>query len=135
MNKTYRLRPSARCYRYKWEALTNHAPSLKTVYEIVTFDAKGEAQILYVGLAWEKTMDQMLAAHLDGSGEPKVDDLIAKHKDVYFDYIFPDPGSTKEDLSDIQWALIQKNKPLYNKEVTAPSGRYETISLEEAPAL
>lgn len=131
MEKTYKIANSERCYRYKWEALMNHAPAIKTIYEIVTFNDRGEPHILYIGLAWDKDLHHSLAEHLEGIAEPKVDELIGRYTNVYFDYVLPEAGMSQDDLKDIHWALIQKNKPEYNKAPVGHSGRYQNILLQD----
>jgi len=131
MDKTYRIVTSERCYRYKLEALENHAPAIETVYEIVTFDQTQTPKVLYVGLAWDKDLHQSLSEHLEGKAEPKVQELLKSYPDIYFDYVLPPSGISREDLQDIYWALVHKHNPPCNKESISHSGRYSNIQLEE----
>jgi len=49
--RTFKVKMSERCFRFKPDALPSHAPPKPGVYEFVTFGADGAAKVLYVGLA------------------------------------------------------------------------------------
>ncbi|MDE2292537.1 MAG: GIY-YIG nuclease family protein [Elusimicrobia bacterium] len=130
--RTFRLRMSERCFRFKPDALPSHAPRKTGVYEFVTFDAKMNPQVLYVGLAGAgQTVFDALAQHMMGNRRPASEDLFKAAKDVYFDYVAEWDGDD-EDLKDIAAALIAKHKPRLNPSSPPPvSGRYEAVTLEE----
>ncbi|TPW19032.1 MAG: hypothetical protein FD126_3092 [Elusimicrobia bacterium] len=134
MNKTFKLRMSERCFRFKPDALPGHAPRQPGVYEFVTFDAKMQPQVLYVGVAAPgagETVYDALAQHMMGNLRPASEDLFKAAKDVYFDYVAEWDGDV-EDLKDIAAALIAKHKPQLNPAAPpATSGRYASVTLEE----
>ncbi len=134
MNRTFKLRMSERCFRFKPDALPGHAPRKPGVYEFVTFDAKMAPQVLYVGVAAPgagETVYDALAQHMMGNLRPASEDLFKAAKDVYFDFVAEWDGDD-EDLKDIAAALIAKHKPKLNPSAPPPrSGRYEAVTLEE----
>ena len=134
MNKTFKLRMSERCFRFKPDALPSHAPRKPGVYEFVTFDAKMEPQVLYVGVASPgagETVYDALAQHMMGNLRPASEDLFKAAKDVYFDYVAEWDGDV-EDLKDIAAALVAKHRPKLNPSAPpATSGRYASVTLEE----
>lgn len=134
MNRTFKLRMSERCFRFKPDALPGHAPRKPGVYEFVTFDAKMEPQVLYVGVAAPgagETVYDALAQHMMGNLRPASEDLFKAAKDVYFDFVAEWDGDV-EDLKDIAAALVAKHKPKLNTGAPPPtSGRYATVTLEE----
>jgi excinuclease UvrABC nuclease subunit len=133
--KTYRIVMSDRCFRFKPDAIPGHAPASPGVYEFVTFDEKKQAQVLYVGLALDGTIQQSLVEHMMAKRRPTADDLFGKHKDVYFDYVARASGQEPEDLKDIAAALIAKHKPAFNSEPSPSSGRFQSVQLEEVEIL
>ena len=134
MNKTFKLRMSERCFRFKPDALPGHAPKKPGVYEFVTFDAKMTPVVLYVGVAAPgagETVYDALAQHMMGNLRPASEDLFKAAKDVYFDFVAEWDGDA-EDLKDIAAALIAKHKPSLNPDgAPATSGRYASVTLEE----
>lgn len=130
--RTYRIAMSERCFRFKPEALGNHAPPRPGVYEFVVFDDKGEGKIVFVGLA-EASIQQALNQHLAGTRAPAAEVLFKKYPNaVYFDYIANSDGKALEDLKDIAGALISKNKPELNDMDKVPgSGRFTHVDLQE----
>lgn len=134
MNRTFKLRMSERCFRFKPDALPGHAPRKPGVYEFVTFDAKMEPQVLYVGVAAPgagETVYDALAQHMMGNLRPASEDLFKAAKDVYFDFVAEWDGDV-EDLKDIAAALVAKHKPKLNTGTPpAPTGRYASVTLEE----
>jgi len=131
--RTYNIRNSEKCFRYKDEAITNHAPQKKGIYELVTFDEKQNPQVLYVGAAFDKTIYECLEGHFRGTLNPTVPDLLNKHPNLYFDYL-EEMGNakTQEDAQDIFWWLVQKHKPSYNDVAAVrPSNRPGTIDVVE----
>lgn len=131
MEKTFKITMSERCFRFKPDALPNHAPKQSGVYEFVMFDQKMNPIVLYVGLALPGTVYEHLAAHLMGNMRPTGDDLFRIAKDVYFDYVQTADIDSPEDFRDIAAALIAKNKPRLNQAPAAFSGKYSSVKLEE----
>lgn len=134
MNRTFKLRMSERCFRFKPDALPGHAPKKPGVYEFVTFDAKMNPEVLYVGVAAPgagETVYDALAQHMMGNLRPASEDLFKAAKDVYFDFVAEWDGDV-EDLKDIAAALIAKHKPKLNTAAApAVTGRYASVTLEE----
>lgn len=132
--RSFKLRMSERCFRFKPDALPGHAPRKPGVYEFVTFDAKMQPEVLYVGLALPgagETVFDALAQHMMGNRRPTSEDLFKAAKDVYFDYVAEWDGDD-EDLKDIAGALSFKHKPRLNPTTPPPSsGRYASVTLEE----
>jgi hypothetical protein len=131
--RTYKIRHSEKCFRFKPEAFCNHAPTNKGIYELVTFDEKQNAVVLYVGAAFEKGILECLEGHAMGTLAPASKDLFEKYPNLYFDYLTDLVGTkSQEDAQDIYWWLIQKHKPPYN-DITAiqNSGRPGTINVVE----
>jgi hypothetical protein len=133
--RLYKLRMSERCFRFKPDALPSHAPRNPGVYEFVTFNAKMEPIVLFVGLALPgdgETIYDALAAHMVGSRRPASEDLFKAAKDIYFDYVAGWDGESADDLRDIAGALCAKHAPKLNPSTPPPSsGRYATVTLEE----
>jgi hypothetical protein len=129
--KTFKIAMSERCFRFKPDALMNHAPQKPGVYEFVTFTPQGEGVVLFVGLASPQTVFDALEKHLKGELAPTKDDLFASAKDVYFDYVTYADIESVDDLRDIASALIEKTKPRLNKEPFPATGRYGRVVLEE----
>lgn len=133
--RLFKLRMSERCFRFKPDALPSHAPRSAGVYEFVTFNAKMEPRVLYVGLALPgdgETIYDALAAHMVGSRRPASEDLFKASKDIYFDYVAGWDGDSPEDLKDIAGALMAKHGPKLNPTTPPPtSGRYASVALEE----
>lgn len=130
--KTYNVRSSEKCFRFKPDAFCSHAPPNKGIYELVTFDDQQNAKVLYVGAAFEKGILSSLEAHAAGALEPKSSDLFAKYPNLYFDYLASMDAKTQEDAQDIYWWLVQKHKPPYNDIPSIKhSGRYQNINVVE----
>ncbi len=130
-DRTFKIAMSERCFRFKPEALMNHAPQKPGVYEFVTFTPQGEGVVLYVGLASPQTVFDALEKHLKGELSPSKDELFAAARDVYFDYVTYADIESVEDLRDIASALFEKTRPKLNKEPLTPTGRYGRVALEE----
>lgn len=129
--KTYHVRNSERCFRFKPEAFFNHAPERLGIYELVTFDQNQNAQVLYVGAAFDRPIRACLEAHADGSLAPSASDLLTEHPNLYFDYLEQTDAKTRDDIQDIYWWLVNKHRPAYNKTAVQPSGRYGTVDVIE----
>jgi len=131
-SRVFKVTMSDRCFRFKPDALPSHAPQKPGVYEFVTFDEARNAQVLYVGLALEKTVYDCLSEHLMGKRAPASADLFAAAKDVYFDYVADADIESLEDLKDIAGALVAKHKPRFNSGAAPSSGKYGSVTVEEA---
>ncbi len=130
--RTFKVSMSERCFRFKPDALGNHAPPKPGVYEFVTFHQNGAAEVLFVGAALgPESVQDALAAHMTGQAEPSAAQLFAAAKDVYFDYVADADISSIEDLKDIAAALVQKHKPRFNPTGPAFTGRYAAVAVEE----
>jgi excinuclease UvrABC nuclease subunit len=130
-SRTFKIKMSERCFRFKPDALPSHAPAKPGVYEFVTFDAAGTPKVLYVGLALEKSVFQSLSDHLMNKAEPTSEKLFAAVKDVYFDYVADADIAGLDDLKDIAGALMAKHKPQFNAGAAPTSGQYASVTLQE----
>lgn len=133
MKRVFKLRMSERCFRFKPDALPGHAPRRPGVYEFVTFDAKMNPEVLFVGVAAPgagETVYDALAQHMMGNRRPTTEDLFKAAKDVYFDFVAEWDGDA-EDLKDIAAALVLKHKPRLNTAAMPATGRYASVELEE----
>lgn len=131
--RTYRIRNSEKCFRFKPDAFCAHAPANRGIYELVTFDDQQNPTVLYVGAAFDKGILESLEAHASGALAPKATDLLEKYPNLYFDYLIEMDAKTKEDAQDVFWWLVQKHKPPFNDVAhTSHSGRYEKIDVVEA---
>lgn len=130
--RTFRIAMSDRCYRFKPEALGNHAPPRPGVYELVAFDAKGEGKVVYVGIA-EVSIQAALEDHLNDRRSPGAKTLFGKYPNqVYFDYVAGSDGKALEDYKDIAGILINRAKPEFNDLNAVPnSGRFAHIDVQE----
>ncbi len=130
--RTFKVKMSERCFRFKPDALPSHAPPKPGVYEFVTFDAAGNANVLYVGLALPpSSVFDSLSKHLMGQLEPTAAQLFGAAKDVYFDYVADADIESVDDLKDIAGALAGKHKPRFNSAQIPSSGKYAAVSVEE----
>ena len=127
--RTFKVRMSERCFRFKPDALPSHAPPKPGVYEFVTFDAAGTAKVLYVGLA--QSVYQSLSDHLANKAEPTAEKLFAAAKDVYFDYVADADIDSIDDLKDIAGAFIAKHSPQFNAGAAPSSGKYGAVTIQE----
>jgi hypothetical protein len=114
MDRTFHIRNSEKCFRFKPEAFCNHAPQNKGIYELVTFDENQNPQVLYVGAAFDKGILQCLEGHAEGTLKPFSKELFEKHPNLYFDYIATWDAKSADDAQDVYWWLIQKHRPPYN---------------------
>ena len=130
--KTFKLVMSERCFRFKPDALPSHAPQKPGVYEFVTFDAAMKPEVLFVGLALDKTVYQCLSEHMMGQREPASAKLFASAKDIYFDYVADANIESLDDLKDIAGALMAKHSPRFNSPDRPSSGKYPQVAVEEA---
>ena len=132
-DRHFKVLMSERCFRFKPDALPSHAPQKPGVYEFVTFDENKNPQVLYVGLALDKTVFDSLAAHMQGQQEPTSAQLFGAAKDIYFDYVADADIEAIDDLKDIAGFLQKKHKPRFNEGKPAlSSGKYGAVTVEEA---
>jgi hypothetical protein len=131
-NKTYHIRNSEKCFRFKPDAFCSHAPPNKGIYELVTFDENQNPKVLYVGAAFEKGILECLEGHANGDRPPAGKDLLNSYPNLYFDYLTEMDAKTVQDAQDIYWWLVQKHQPPFNDvQGTSHSGRYESIHVVE----
>lgn len=131
MEKTFKIVMSERCFRFKPDALGSHAPHSAGVYEFVTFDAKVQPIVLYVGLALPGTIYDALAGHMMGNIRPSSDELFKAAKDIYFDYVATADIASPDEFKDIAAALIAKHRPRFNTGAAPSSGKFSAVRLEE----
>jgi hypothetical protein len=130
--RVFKIKMSKRCFRFKPEALMNHAPQAPGVYEFVVFDEQGNGTVLYVGLALPPlTIHEALRRHLENEMSPKAEVLFQKTPDVYFDYVAGGDIESTDDLKDIAFSFCEKHKPVLNEKPWEASGRYASVETEE----
>jgi hypothetical protein len=112
--RTYKVRNSAKCFRFKPDAFFSHAPDRKGIYELVTFDDAQNARVLFVGAAFDATIQKCLEGHADGTRAPAANELLAQYPNLYFDYLEEMNARTIDDAQDIYWWLVQKHRPPFN---------------------
>ncbi len=133
--KSFKVLMSERCFRFKPDAIPGHAPGGPGVYEFVTFDAARRAKVLYVGVALDQTVQQVLMEHLLGRRSPTANELFGAAPDVYFDFVAKSDAKGPEDLKDIAAALIARHKPPFNQGSTPATGRFEKVHVQEVDIL
>lgn len=125
-----------RSYRYKEEALYSHAPQNPGIYWMVTFDEQQNGKTLYMGLTLDKTIFDVLSEHWRGDRTPTVQDLLAKVPNLYFGFVVDSSAKSPEDLQDLYWALVQKEKPtLVDPASVQPTGRYAEVTAKDKSIL
>src|SRR5262245_41731510 len=92
-----------RSFRYRGEPLYSHAAQKRGIYQLVTFDEHQNGSILYMGLALEKSVFDVLYEHWRGERKPTVQDLLSKYPNLYFGYVAESNASSAEDLKDLFW--------------------------------
>ena len=122
---------SERCFRFKPDALPSHAPHKPGVYEFVTFDAQRNPQVLFVGVASEKSVYECLDEHMNGTRQPTKAELFAAAPDIYFDYVASADITDLSELQDIAGAFVAKHKPRFNAGPAPSSGKYSSVEVEE----
>ena len=100
-DRNYTIRNSEKCFRFKPDAFVNHAPGYKGIYELVTFDEKQNAKVLYVGAAFDKSIRDCLEGHALGTIAPTADKLFAEFPNLYFDYIAEMNAKSLDDAQDV----------------------------------
>ena len=131
MSRKFRVAMSERCFRFKPDALPSHAPHKPGVYEFVTFDARREPVVLFVGVALDKTVYQALDEHWNDQAKPGRAELLAAAPDVYFDYVAAADIADAAELKDIAGAFVAKHKPRFNTGPAPSSGLHESVEVEE----
>ncbi len=127
---------SERSYRYKEEALHNHAPNNPGIYEIVAFDAEQKATVVYMALTLDKSIFVALDEHWRGERQPAVQSLFKQYPNLYFSYILESDAKTPEDLQDLFYALVQADKPLQTEPAAPqPTGRYAQLGVKDKSIL
>lgn len=131
MTRKFRVAMSERCFRFKPDALPSHAPHKPGVYEFVTFDERRSAQVLYVGVALDRSVYQALDDHWNDRAKPGRSELFAAAADVYFDYVASADIADVEELKDIAGAFVARHKPRFNAGPAPSSGRHAAVEVEE----
>jgi len=135
-SKTFEIWNSERSYRYKEEAMHNHAPNTPGIYQLVTFDERQNPKVVFMALTLDKTIFMALDEHWQGIRQPAVQTLLASHPNLYFSFVVDSDAKTAEDLQDLFWAMVQSDKP----EATSPhdpkpTGRYSEIHVKDKSIL
>jgi hypothetical protein len=129
--RVYKIKHSEKCFRFKPDAFSSHAPPVRGIYELVTFDDNQQAQVLYVGAAFDKTILESLEGHALGTLAPAATDLFAQHPNLYFDYLSEMTAKTLDDAQDVYWWLVDKHRPIYNTSEVKPSDRPGAVRVIE----
>src|SRR5689334_8008103 len=95
--RTFDIWQSPKSYRYKEEAILNHAPQQPGIYELVTFDDQQNAKVLYVDWVADRSIYDALFEHWNGEKQPYTQDLLAKYPNLYFSFIMESDAKTEED--------------------------------------
>ena len=136
MNKEFGIWQSERSYRFKEEALYNHAPQSPGIYELVIFDADQNAKVVFADWAKEKSIFDALFEHWRGEKKPTVQELLARYPNLYFSFIVDSDAKTPEDMQDLFYAIIQSDKPeLVDSSAVKPTGRYSEITVKDKSIL
>ncbi len=129
--RKFRIAMSDRCFRFKPDALPNHAPHKPGVYEFVTFDAQKNPQVLFVGVALTGSVYEALAAHMENTASPTAKELFAAAPDIYFDYVASADIQEVDELKDIAGVFVAKHKPRFNTGPAPTSGKHAAVEVEE----
>jgi hypothetical protein len=136
MNKEFGVWQSERSYRFKEEAMHNHAPQNPGIYELVTFDDQQNAKVLYADWSKEKSIYDALFQHWRGEKQPAVQDLLSKYPNLYFSFVVDSDAATPEDMQDLFYAIIQTDKPeLVDPSKVKPTGRYSAVTYKDKSLL
>lgn len=134
--KEFGIWQSERSYRFKEEALYNHAPQNPGIYELVTFDAEQKAKVLFADWAKEQSIYDALFEHWRGERKPAIQDLLARYPNLYFSFVVDSDASTPEDMQDLFYAIVQADKPeLQDAAAVKPTGRYSRITVKDKSIL
>ena len=91
--KEFGIWQSERSYRFKEEAIYNHAPETPGIYELVTFDEKQNAKVVYAEWTKEKTIFETLFEHQKGEKKPTVEELLKQYPNLYFSFVVDSDAS------------------------------------------
>ena len=134
--KNFDVWMAPKSYRYKEEAIVNHAPQYTGIYMLATFDDQGNGKYLYIGLTLDKTIHEALWEHWKGEREPKAQELLAKYPNLYFGLIVEVTADSDEDWQDLYWAMLQKEKPeLMDISKVQNTRRYSQVTYTEKSLL
>src|SRR5438309_5022564 len=106
-SKQFDIWTSERCYRFKEEALYNHAPQTPGIYELVTFDEQQKPIVVFAALTEDKTIFTALEEHLRGERKPAVQELLARYPNLYFSFVVNSNAQGPDDMKDLFWAIVQ----------------------------
>jgi hypothetical protein len=135
-DKEFGIWQSERSYRFKEEALYNHAPETPGIYELVTFDEKQNAKVVYADWVKEKTIFESLFEHWKGEKKPTVQELLARYPNLYFSFVVDSDAATPDDMQDLFYAIVQSDKPeLTDPASVKPTGRYTKITVKDKSIL
>jgi hypothetical protein len=127
---------SERSYRFKEEAIYNHAPQNPGIYELVTFDAMQNANVLFAEWVKDKSIFDALFEHWRGEKQPAVMDLLGKYPNLYFSFVVDSEAKTPEDMQDLFYAMVQADKPiLMDLSSVKPTGRYSAVTYKDKSLL
>jgi hypothetical protein len=134
--KEFGIWQSERSYRFKEEALYNHAPENPGIYELVTFDAEQNPKVVFADWVKEKTIFEALFEHWRGEKKPTVPDLLARYPNLYFSFVVDSDAKSPEDMQDLFYAIVQSDKPeLVDQAAVKPTGRYSQITVKDKSIL
>jgi hypothetical protein len=127
---------SERSFRFKEDALYNHAPQTPGIYELVTFDEQQNVKVVFAEWTKEKSIFDALFEHWRGEKKPTVQELFARYPNLYFSFIVDSDASTPEDMQDLFYAIVQSDKPeLLDPSSIKPTGRYTEIKVKDKSIL
>lgn len=134
--KEFEIWTSERSYRFKEEAIYNHAPQTQGIYSLVTFDEHGAGRTLFMDLVLDTTIFKALFEHWDGTRPPAVKDLLQKYPNLYFMFVVQSNAVGIEDQKDLLWALARQEKPELQDWNSLPNtGRYASIAVKDKSLL
>jgi len=134
--KEFGIWQSERSYRFKEEALYNHAPQNPGIYELVTFDAEQNPKVIFADWAKEKSIFDALFEHWRGEKQPAVQELLVRYPNLYFSFIVDSDAKTPEDMQDLFYAVVQSDKPeLVDPTTIKATGRYSQITVKDKSIL
>jgi len=68
--KQFEIWQSERSYRFKEEAIYNHAPQAPGIYQLVTFDEQQNSKVVFMALTEGQSVFDALFAHWRGGASP-----------------------------------------------------------------
>ena len=95
------------------------------------YDAQKNPQVLFVGVALEKSVYECLDDHMNERLAPTAKDLFAAAPDIYFDYVASADIAEAAELKDIAGAFVAKHKPRFNTGPAPSSGKHAAVEVEE----